>query len=65
MPQNGDDLVIFMPVHVDDGLVATNSLPLYLWVLGEMNKHFKVNDLGVASLYLGICITRDHPNRKL
>jgi hypothetical protein len=65
MPNNGEDLVIFMPVHVDDGLVATNSLPLYEWILSEMNNHFEVNDLGAASLYLGIRITRDRPARKL
>ena len=65
MPSDGGNLVIFMPVHVDDGLVATNSLPLYIWVLHEMNKQIEVNDLGAASLYLGIWIDRDHPNRRL
>jgi len=62
MPSNGDDLIIFMPVHIDDGLIATNSLLLYEWVLSEMNKHFEVNDLGAASLYLGIYITQDRPS---
>ena len=65
MPPNGDDLVIFMPVHVDDGLVATNLLPLYQWILSKMNKYFEVNDLGTASLYLGIRITRDQAKRKI
>ncbi|RDB14617.1 Retrovirus-related Pol polyprotein from transposon TNT 1-94 [Hypsizygus marmoreus] len=65
MPTDGSDLVIILPVHVDDCLGATNSLPLYLWVLREMNKHFEVIDLGAASLYLGIRITRDRSVRKL
>ncbi|RDB27573.1 Retrovirus-related Pol polyprotein from transposon TNT 1-94 [Hypsizygus marmoreus] len=65
MPTDGSDLVIILPVHVDDCLGATNSLPLYLWVLREMNKRFEVVDLGAASLYLGIRITRDRSVRKL
>ena len=60
MPSNGENLVIFMPVHVDNGLVAMNSLPLYKWILRKMNKHFEVNDLGAASLYLGIRIMLRH-----
>ena len=65
MPSNSEDLVIFMLVHIDDSLVATNSLSLYKWILHEMNKHFEVNDLDAASLYLGIRITRDCRTRKL
>ena len=59
MPSNSEDLVIFMLVHVDDGLVATNSLPLYHWILAEMNKCIEVVDQGAVSLYLGIWITHD------
>jgi len=65
MPASSGDLVVFMPVHVDDGLVATNSLPLYEWILREMNKVIEVNNLGAASLYLGICIDRDRSACKL
>ena len=67
MLTSGNDLVVFMPVHVmiDDGLVATNSLPLHQWILGEINKIIEVNDLGAASLYLGICINQDCPKHKL
>ena len=38
MPANGSELVIIVPVHVDDGLVSTNSLPLYHWVISKVNK---------------------------
>ena len=65
MPSNGDDLVIFIPVHVDDGLVVTNSLSLYHWILMEMNKQIEVVDQGVVFLYLSIRITRDHLKCKL
>ena len=65
MPPGGVDLVIFMPVHVDDGLVATNSIPLYHWILTEMNKRIEVVDQGAASLYLGIRITHDRSKHKL
>lgn len=65
MPTNGTDLVIIIPVHVDDGLTATNSHILYAWIIKRMNERFEVNDLGAASLYLGIRIDRDRSKRKL
>lgn len=65
MPPDGSDLLIIMPIHVDDGLMATNSHALYNWVIKRMNERFVVNDLGAASLYLGIRIDRDRPHRKL
>jgi len=54
-----------MPVHVDNGLVATNSLPLYYWILMDMNKQIEVVDQDVVSLYLGIWITHNCSKRKL
>lgn len=65
MPTDGHDLLIIIPIHVDNGLTATNSQALYNWVLEKINKHFQVNDLGAASLYLGICIDCDHSQQKL
>ena len=65
MPSNGEDLVIFMLVHVNDSLVAINSLSLYHWILAEMNKCIEVVDQGAVSLYLGIQITRNCSKRKL
>ena len=61
MPSDGSDLLIITPVHVDNGLVATNSVPLYQWIISKMNKHFPTIDQGAVSLYLGIRISRDHP----
>jgi len=65
MPSDGSDLLIIMPVHVDDGLTATNSPTLYDWIIKKMNEHFIVNDLGAVSLYLSIRIDCNCSNRKL
>ena len=65
MPSNGTDLFIIIPVHVDDGLAATNSIPLYSWVIARMNEKFTTIDQGAAALYLGIRIVRDRKQRKL
>ena len=64
MPSDGSDLLL-IPVHVDDGLAVTNSIPLYTWFITELCKDIEVVDMGPVSLYLGIRITRDRPNRKL
>lgn len=56
---------LIIPVHVDDGLAITNSRPLYQWFVEELSHDLEVVDLGAASLYLGMHITRDRPHRKL
>ena len=33
MPKDGAPLVLYVPIHVDDGLAITNSLSLYHWFL--------------------------------
>ena len=65
MPSNGEPLTLLIPIHVDDGLVATNSIPLYRWFIAELGKEIEAVDLGLASLYLGIRIIRNHACRKL
>lgn len=54
MPKSSDPLIMIIPVHVDDGLVSTNSLKLYLWFIQTINLCFKVVDLGSTSMFLGI-----------
>ena len=51
-------LFAIIPVHVDDGLVVCNSLPLYNWIIMELQKSLEIIDMGPASLYLGNRITR-------
>ena len=58
MPKDGSKLKIIIPVHVDDGLVATNSPELWEWLKVELNKDFAMND-GAANLFLGIKIDYD------
>jgi hypothetical protein len=65
MPTDGSDLIMIVPVHVDDGLTATNSPELWRWFIIELNKSFEISDLGPAALYLGIHITRDRVKHKL
>jgi len=65
MPSNGEPLMLLIPVHIDDGLVATNSIPLYNWFIAELCKDIEAVELGLASLYLGIRIIQDHMCHKL
>jgi hypothetical protein len=58
-------LYAIIPVHVDDGLIVCNSVPLYSWIISQLQKTIEIIDMGPASLYLGICITRDRTRRKL
>ena len=65
MPTDGSDLIMLIPVHVDDGLAATNSVEFWKWLITALNKSFEITDLGPVALYLGIRITHDHPHRTL
>ena len=67
VPSLPGDVPLFaiIPVHVDDGLIVCNSLPLYVWIITELQKSLEIIDMGPASLYLGIRITRDRARRKL
>jgi hypothetical protein len=64
LPDNAP-LFALIPVHVDDGLIVCNSLPLYSWIISELQKTIEIIDMGPASLYLGNRIIRDRPRRKL
>ena len=65
MPANGEPLTIFVPVHVDDGLVSMNSSALYLWFIRTINTHFPVIDQGTATTYISIRISRNRANHLL
>jgi hypothetical protein len=45
---NDHPLIAIISVHVDDGLVACNSLPLYSWILTELQKTLEIIDMGPA-----------------
>jgi hypothetical protein len=65
MPLTGKPLILIVPIHVDDGLVATNSTPLYLWFIDQLTPDLEIVDMGPVSMYLGERITRNRTNRKL
>jgi hypothetical protein len=65
IPPEGDDLILLVPVHVDDGLAITNSIPLYNWFVSELSKELEIVDLGPVSMFLAICIHRDRTHRKI
>lgn len=50
---DGSPLVLYVPLHVDDGLAITNYPSLYQWFLGNCSK------------FLSILILRDRPNHCL
>ena len=58
LPSNAP-LFAIIPVHVDDGLIVCNSLPLYAWIISELQKSLEIIDMGPALLYLGNRITHD------
>ena len=64
MPLSGT-LVLYVPLHVDDGLGITNSSSLYAWFLRTLSQRLHVVDLGPCSKFLSILIIRDRLNRKI
>ena len=52
MPVDGAPLVLYVPLHVDDGFAITNSLVLYRWFLATLSAHLLIVDLGECSKFL-------------
>ena len=65
MPSDGTPLVLYIPLHVDDGLAITNSTPLYTWFLSVLAKRLHIVDLGPCAKFLNVLIIRDRPRRRL
>jgi hypothetical protein len=65
MPSNGDPLVLYVPIHVDDGLAITNSPSLYHWFIATLKKNLLIVDLGDCLKFLSIVISRDRKTRRL
>lgn len=63
--EGNEPLVLFVPIHVDDGLGVTNSKPLYLWFIREIKRFVNIIDMGNVSLFLTIYIIRDRPGCRL
>ena len=65
MPTDGTSLVLYIPLHVDDGLTITDSHSLYDWFLKTLAHHLLIVDLGQCSKFLSIIIIQDCPNHCL
>ena len=59
IPMPSSPLVLYVPLHVDDGLAITNSIPLYVWFLKTLSKRLQIVDLGSCSKFLSILIIHD------
>jgi hypothetical protein len=57
--------IVIVAVHVDDGLVTGSSTPLISKFKVEMDKKYKLTDLGPANWLLGIKISRDMVNKTI
>ena len=64
LPSSGP-LLLYVPLHVDDGLGITNSSSLYQWFLRVLSKRLHIVDLGPCSKFLSILIIRDRDHRRL
>jgi Reverse transcriptase (RNA-dependent DNA polymerase)/GAG-pre-integrase domain len=65
MPLADGPLVLYVPLHVDDGLAITNSIPLYTWFLSVIAKRLHIVDMGPRSKFLNILIIRDRAGKRL
>lgn len=67
MPASGDPLLLIIPIHVDDGLAISNSLPLYNWFISEISKSIDIVCLGpiLNTRYLGQRLIRDRSNKTI
>ena len=65
MPLTGKPLILIIPIHVDDGLVATNSTPLYFWFIDQLMPDLEIVDMGPVSMCLRERITCNRTDRKI
>src|ERR1700678_3191787 len=65
MPPDGRPIILYILLHVDDGLAVTNSPSVYAWFLASLGVRLQVVDLGPCSKFLNILILQDRPNRRI
>jgi Reverse transcriptase (RNA-dependent DNA polymerase) len=55
LPSSGAPIFLIIPIHVDNGLAISNSLPLYRWFVTEITKSIEYVCLGpvINTRYLG------------
>ncbi|CAA7268325.1 unnamed protein product [Cyclocybe aegerita] len=65
LPADGSPLYLVVPVHVNDSLGVTNSVPLYKWFITRLQEHICIKDLGPCSRFLSVSIIYDCPSCRL
>ena len=60
-----DGVRLIISIFIDDITIAATSTAAIHQTVQDLQKHFKLRDLGPSSYLLGIEITRDRPNRSL
>ena len=60
MPTDGHPLMIYVPIHVNDGLAITNFPSLYHWFLTTLQQNLLIINLGECFKFLSIVIVHDH-----
>jgi len=64
MPLDGSPLVLYVPLHVDDGLAVTNSTPLYLWFVQTLKRRLLIVDMGPCKKFLNLLLIRDRARHR-
>ncbi len=59
------DFIIIVGIYVDDFIIVDNEPRLRMWLFGELQKNFKLKDLGELHWFLGLRITRNRLERTL
>ena len=67
LPHPGTTLFLIFPIHVNDGLAISNSVPLYNWFLSKISKSIKFISLGpfINTRYLGQHLVCDRSSRTI
>ena len=60
-----DGVRIYMPIYVDDITIVSRSEPAIQRVIQDLEKRFKLRNLGPTRFLLGIEVIRDRANRTL
>ena len=58
--RHGQSSTIVMAIHVDDCIITGSNVKEIQRVKGELNKKFRLMDLGPISWVLGITVTCNH-----
>ena len=60
-----DDTRVIVPVFVDDLLIVSPSAAESTRIKQELQKAFKLRDLGAANHFLGVLLVRDRQKRQM